>query len=432
VRVAMLTNTYTPHVGGVARSVEAFREELERQGCAVLVVAPEFAGRPDDEPHVVRVPAIQNFNGSDFSFPVPVPIELRARLDRFGPDVLHAHHPFLLGDTALRLAAERQLPVVFTHHTLYERYTHYVPGGSPALARGAIELAVGFANLCDAVVAPSASVAELLAERGVTTPLRVIPTGVDVARFAQGDRTGGRLRHGLPAAAFVVGHVGRLAAEKNLTTLVAALVRLLVARPEAAALVVGEGAERVGMEATFAAAGLAGRVCFAGHLERAALADAYAAMDAFLFTSQTETQGMVLTEAMAAGVPVVGLAAPGVSDVVRDGRNGRLLAADGEPEVVARALAAALDELADRPPPLRASLVAAARATAEELSLARTTAELRALYERVVRAPARATANGARLEASDWQRARRRLAEEWRIVRNVAHALAGLSEERSR
>ena len=221
----MFTNTYTPHVGGVARSVSAFAAAYRARGHAVLVVAPELDGQPADEPGVLRVPAVQHFNGTDFAVPLPVPGLLHAALVDFQPQVVHAHHPFLLGDTALRVAAYRDLPVVFTHHTQYEQYTHYVPGDSPAIRRFVTQLSTDFANLCDCVFAPSESVAAIIRQRGVIAPLQVVPTGVDTAAFAQGD--GAALRESLeiPKTAFLVGHVGRLAKEKNLDFLAEALAR---------------------------------------------------------------------------------------------------------------------------------------------------------------------------------------------------------------
>ena len=117
---------------------------------------------------------------------------------------------------ALRLAASQNVPVVFTHHTMYERDTHYVPGDSPALRRFAVQLTTDFANLCDRVFAPSESVASILRDRGVIAPLDIVPTGVDTARFSQGDGQVLRRELGIPDHAFVVGHIGRLAPEKNL------------------------------------------------------------------------------------------------------------------------------------------------------------------------------------------------------------------------
>jgi len=411
--VLVLTNTFTPHVGGVARSVERFVAEYRRLGHRVLVVAPELGIAPEVEEGVIRVPALVGFTGGDFAVPVPVPGRVAAAVDRFGPHVVHSHHPFLLGDTALRVAAARGLPVVFTHHTLYECYTHYVPGDSPRMKRFAIELAVGYCNLCDAVIAPSESVEELLRERGVTVPIRVIPTGVDLPRFATGDGAAFRAARGIPPEALVVGHVGRLAPEKNLGFLARAVAGFLEARPEARFLVVGDGPARVTVAEELARRGLAERLHEAGVLGGEELVSAYRAMDLFAFASHTETQGMVLAEAMAAGVPVVAVDAPGAREVVRDRENGRLLPADDED-----AFAAALAWVADLRGEARGRLAAAVAETARRFSLERTAADALDLYRYLVRArPA-----PKELESSLWAMARRRLAEEWKIVRNIAAA----------
>lgn len=418
----MFTNTFTPHVGGVARSVAGFTAEHRRCGHRVMVVAPEFEGWDEDETDVLRFPAIQQFSGSDFSVPIPVPGLLAMALEDFAPDVVHSHHPFLLGDTALRVAASRALPVVFTHHTLYERYTHYVPGDSVALRRAAIDLAVGYSNLCDAVIAPSESVRDLLRRRGVAARIEAIPTGVEVEIFAAGERARGRQRHGIPADAFVVGHVGRLAPEKNLDFLARAVARFLVARPEARFLVAGRGPSRDPLAATVTAAGAGDRLHLVGVVEsRAELADVYAAMDVFAFASQSETQGMVLTEAMAAGVPVVAVDASGAREVVHDGVDGRLLPEEDEATFVA-----ALAWVAELSPARREEVLAAVSATAQRFSLRATAERTRALYRELIDGePSRPVAAN-----SPWARARRRFAQELEIWRNVGHA-AGATLERS-
>lgn len=412
--IVMFTNTYAPHVGGVARSVEAFAGAFRRRGHRVLVVAPLFPGVSSDEREVIRFPAVQHFSGSDFSVPVPVPGRVASTLRRFRPEIVHSHHPFLLGDTALRVAASRNLPVVFTHHTLYEEYTHYVPGDSPRLKRFVLDLVSGYCNLCDAVIAPSASIAELLVQREVTAPIEIIPTGVDIRIFAAGDGPSFRKSRGIPSEAFVVGHVGRLAPEKNLDFLAEGVARFLLRHDKGVFLVAGEGAGRETLTSVFAAHGLSHRLILAGVLDRRALADAYGAMDLFAFASHTETQGMVLAEAMAAGVPVVALDAGGVRDIVRDGRNGRLLGEEDR-----EAFAAALTAVADLPMEGRRRFSQGAFETAEEFSLSRTAARTLALYERL----AAVAPSPKDVPASRWNVARRRAAEEWKILRNLAHAV---------
>ena len=423
----MFTNTYFPHVGGVARSVAGFGEEHRRHGHRVLMVAPHFKGEETDEDHVVRVPAIQRWNGSDFSVPMPVPGLVSKALDRFRPDIIHSHHPFLLGDSAVRASAARELPLVFTHHTLYERYTHYVAGEAAALQHAAIDLAVGYCNLCDAVIAPSESIRDLLEERQVQTQIDVIPTGVEVEIFAAGDRRRARERYGIPQDAVVVGHVGRLAPEKNLDFLARSIGRFMADTPSAHVLLAGRGPSlesfretveiRLEPSTRFEAATERGRrFHHVGVLEcRHELADVYAAMDVFAFASTSETQGMVLTEAMAAGVPVTAIDAPGAREVVSDQINGRLLTSDADEEDFAAALA----WVAELGPGQREAMAIALAATARRFSLEFTAAKTRELYRRLLDGPRFADRN-----ASAWRRARHRFAEELRIWRNIGHAAA--------
>lgn len=415
--IVMMTNTYTPHVGGVARSVSAFTEGFRDRGHRVLVVAPVFPDMPADEPDVVRIPAIQNFNGSDFSVVLPVPGQLDEALDAFEPDIIHAHHPFLIGSTAMRVAAGRECPLVFTHHTLYEAYTHYVPGDSTALKRFVVALSTSYANSADQVFAPSESVAGLLHERGVVSPMDVVPTGIDRAAFSGGDRAAGRQRLGIDAGARVIGHVGRLAEEKNLGYLAAALVAAAQQDPAVVCLVVGDGPAGERIDAIFAGADLADRLVRPGALALPALADAYAAMDVFAFASLTETQGLVLAEAMTAGVPVVALDASGAREVV-NGDNGVLLPEDADQTTFARALldwATVTGAARDR---LRQALAE----TATAYSLSSCVDRALALYAArcAERDSHRAPLRDAAREA--WQRNLRRVQAEWAVIRGMARA----------
>ncbi len=153
--ILMVTNTFAPNVSGVARSVTLFTEEYRRRGHRVIVVAPEFDGVPPEEEGVIRLGALRNFAGTEYSVVVAPPLYLARAVDDFRPDIIHAHSPFFLGTTAARLARLRDVPLVFTHHTLYEQYTHYVPGDSPLLKRLVLHRATRYANACDAVFAPS-------------------------------------------------------------------------------------------------------------------------------------------------------------------------------------------------------------------------------------------------------------------------------------
>lgn len=410
--ILILTNTFTPHVGGVARSVQAFTAEYRQRGHRVLIVAPEFAEMPQGEVDVLRIPAIQKFNASDFSVALPIHPQLSDTVDAFRPDIVHAQHPFLLGITALRLARHRGLPLVFTHHTLYEQYTHYVPGDSPALKRFAIELATRYANLCDQVFAPSESIRELLQQRGVTSPIEVVPTGVRLEQFARGDGAGFRRQLGIPEQAWVIGHLGRLAPEKNLEFLAQAVADALRHNRLAHFLVVGTGPSEAAIREVFSRSGLDARLHLVGIQEQQALADALHAMDLFAFASTSETQGMVLTEAMAAGLPVVALDAPGAREVVRDGINGRLLQA-----ATPASFSAALQWLAELPAEQRRVLQQAALATAEAFSMPRSAQKALASFAAL---SSRST-TGAGGEHG-WEEIVGYLKTEWDILKSVAKA----------
>ncbi|HVU34087.1 MAG TPA: glycosyltransferase [Opitutaceae bacterium] len=427
-KICMMTNTYLPHVGGVARSVSTFAHEFIRQGHEVLVVAPTFPGKPlapAREAIVERVPSLHNFNDSDFSVRLPFVAALSDRLERFQADVIHAHHPFLLGDTALRVALNKNVPIVFTHHTRYEDYTHYVPF-SDAMKEIAIELPTQFANLCDGVIAPSESIARLIRRRGVTAPMTVVPTGIDVAAFAAADGARARARHGIPRGALVVGHVGRLAPEKNLGYLAAAVAAFLRARPDARFLVVGDGPARAEFQAVFAEQGVDDRLVLAGKRTGAALREAYRAMDLFAFASRSETQGMVVAEAMAAKLPVVALNATGVREVVGAG-NGVLLPADTPAVDFATALGALAGDA-----PRRTRLARGAAETAAEFSRERSAARVLAFYAEV-----RRDTRARRLlhDLHPWVALIKRLGLEWDLLatrtQTLATAVFGETKERT-
>jgi glycosyltransferase involved in cell wall biosynthesis len=405
-KIAMFTNTYLPHVGGVARSVQTLEEACRARGHEVRVIAPEFEGA-EPSPHVLRVPAIQNFNGSDFCVRLPLPNLIRDFMEDFRPDLIHSHHPFLLGDAALREGWKMKVPVVFTHHTLYERYTHYVPLDSDALKRMAIQLATDYCNLCDTVIAPSESIAALLFDRGVTTPIRTVPTGIDTEAFAQGVGSSFRKRAKIRKETTVIGHVGRLAAEKNLGFLAEALIPCLHERQDTLFLLVGDGDAREEMLSRFSQEGLEDRIHAPGKLTGSDLTDAYAAMDCFAFASQTETQGIVLAEAMAAGNPVVALDGPGVREIVRNGENGLLLPADASPEKFCQALQQIVSL-----PPRRRNMAATARISAEQYDTERCTAEMIACYSELVAAQRRPD----EADSTPWDRLIAGIEIEWELL----------------
>lgn len=414
--IAMFTNLYLPKVGGVAISVKRFSDAYRKRGHNVLIVAPEFPDQPKEETDVVRIPAMHNFNGTDFSVAQPPGSELTRRLDAFQPDLIHSHHPFLLGDSAARTARNRHLPLVYTHHTMYEYYTHYVPGDSQTLRHFVVQLATRYTRFCSLIIAPSESVASILRERGVETPVEVVPTGAAIEDFSSGDRDRGRSLASLDGEAFVIGHVGRLAPEKNLDFLTRAVIQALQKSENSRFLVVGGGKMEEPMQRMVSEAGLTERVVFAGVRKGQELADLYAAMDAFAFSSGSETQGMVLAEALAGGTPVIALDAPGAREVVRDGRNGRLVQHEDEAEF-ARALLD-VQQLSSRE---HEAMQQHAREDAEAFSLDRCVEKALAAYRKMLDSEPYPWAESL----DDWDDLLQAMGREWDIWSN---RVASLSE----
>ena len=356
-RVALFTNNYLPFRGGVTTAVETLRTGLEASGHQAWVFAPasDTAG---DSPGVFRYPSIPAPTYPGFAVPFPCSPRLARVARGLRPDIVHAQHPFLLGVTARRLARRLAVPLVFTYHTRYEKYAHYVPAPERLVAALAVRLACRFADRAELVIAPSACIAETLRARGVRARVAVVPTGVPLDRFCPGGAGAARRALGLTPEALVCLYVGRLDREKSVERVIEAFGLIAGALPQARLLLVGQGshAEALGRQAVASPA--RDRIRLMGGVAREALPAYYRAADLFLFASETETQGLVLAEAHACGLAAVAVRASGVEEVVVDGATGLLTKPD------ARDLAdAAIGLLLD--PARRAAMGVAGRLVAE-------------------------------------------------------------------
>ncbi len=413
VNILKMTNTYKPLVGGLEKSISSFAREFREMGHRVIIVAPEYPGTEPEE-DVIRVPAMQHFNGTDYSVQLPIQGTLADVLGDFVPHIVHTHHPFLIGDTALRIAAKYNVPLVFTHHSLYEENVHYMPGNEAALKRFIVELSTGYANLADHVFAPSESVMLMMKERGVRTPVDVIPTGIYVGQFSSGAGRTFRKNMGIPADAFVVGHIGRLAAEKNLEFLTRAVAAFLKKEPKAHFMVGGGGPLDEAIKAIMAQAGVERRLHMAGLLKGKELARAYHAMDVFVFASQSETQGLVVTEAMASGIPVIAVDSPGVREVVQDRVNGRLLKRENIEDFVS-----ALVWLKKQPALRIKKMKRSCRTTAGEFSMKKCARRAMGVYSSLA---AHQGFSRRKHEDNFWLDTVRSIQAQWGLARNLTNA----------
>ena len=377
-RIGLFTNNYLPFCGGVSISLETLRRGLEARGHAVWIIAPA-ARQAVPDPAVLRYPSVPAATYPEFSLPLPIAPRTSRRVRALGLDVFHAHHPFLLGPVARRLARRAGRPLVFTYHTRYEKYAHYVPLHRRLVEAAAIRLSTAFAASADAVIAPSQAVRQTLAARAVATPVEVIPTGVDVKRFCPGGARAARLALGLAPEDPLLLYVGRLDPEKSIERILTAFTHVQSTVPHARLALVGQGTESGRLQAMARALPAADRITFLSARAHDTLPVCYQAADVFLFASETETQGLVLAEAAACGVAAVSVTGPGCDEVVRDGESGILT----KPEPVALA-DAAISLLVDGE--RRHRMGARAREIAEclfdvRLQIDRTLA----LYERVCR-----------------------------------------------
>ncbi|HLF74210.1 MAG TPA: glycosyltransferase family 4 protein [Anaerolineales bacterium] len=345
-RIAFFTNYYHPVVNGVVRSVASFREILTKQGHSVFLFAQSAHEYKDEEPFIFRYPTLS----LPLQVEVPAVIPVSAFVDQLLPslklDVIHTHHPILLGQTAANKAAELNIPLVFTFHTQYWEYTHYVPILQEAIQeflKHAIHnwLKV-FMRKCQHIVIPSESIKEILIrEYGLEECYTVIPTGTDLTPFLRAD--GGALRQseGWQDDKIIVS-IGRLASEKNWETLLRAAAQVHAQHPDMRLMLIGDGPDRQTLEALAAQLGIAERVTFTGQLAFEQIPTYLKAADLFSFASVTETQGLVTIEAMAAGLPVVAVDASGTHDIVEHGKQGCLV--ENDPNALASAITALLSD----------------------------------------------------------------------------------------
>lgn len=343
--IAQYTNFYHPVVNGVVRSVASYRKALSRLGHNVFVFAQSASDYEDDEPFIFRYPALQLPRLTDIAAAIPIAPYLDRILPALKIDVIHTHHPFLLGQVAANKADELGVPLVFTFHTRYRDYTHYFPLPQDFVQefiKTAVDSWLGdFMERCHHIIVPSESMRQILEEGyGLTEHVTVIPTGIDLAPYSKGDRWAERHRRGWGDEPVLIS-VGRLAPEKNMETLIRAAAEVITFYPDLRVVLVGDGPSRADLEDLTHDLRIAHRVEFLGKVEFDQIPALLQAADLFGFASVTETQGLVTMEALAAGLPVAAVDASGTRDVVVNGITGVLT--DQSSHALARGMLSLLD-----------------------------------------------------------------------------------------
>ena len=363
--ILMLSDVYFPRVNGVSTSIRTCAQWLVRNGHRVTLVAPNYAMDSEQARHdaefgdgfeVLRLPARRIFfDPEDRLIKAAALRSVLPVLAQRRWDAIHIHTPFRAHQLGVRLAHATDTSLVETYHTYFEEYVaHYLPWLPKALLRQFARRASR--RLCDAVdhmIVPSAEMSSILQGYGVRTPATVLPTGIELGEFADGDGPAFRVRHGIPPSRPLLLTVSRLAAEKNIEFLLHVMRALAKDFPDLLFVIAGEGPDAERLGAIARTLGVEQNVHFIGNLDRrSALIDCYRAADVFVFASPTETQGLVLIEAMAVGVPIVSTAVMGTATVLRHAHSALVSPPDvgAFSACVARVL---------REPALRASLAAA-------------------------------------------------------------------------
>ncbi len=336
-KLLLISDVYFPRVNGVSTSIRTFTQQLQKMGHTVHLIAPDYGVTTEDETWITRVPARAiYFDPEDKLMKYGEVLKLSAKLKAMQFDMLHIHTPFIAHYAGLKLAKALNIPAIETYHTFFEDYLHhYLPWIPQFAARGlARMISKKQCNQVDAIVAPSQPMLDVLRSYGVNTLSEVIATGLQEHSFSPADGNAFKVKHGIALERPLLLYVGRVAHEKNIGFLLVMVKLLSEVMPEVLLVITGEGPAVPSLRAAVKAHGIENNVQFIGYLNRETeLNSCYKAADVFVFASKSETQGLVILEAMAQATPVVAIAELGTASILIEGQ-GALISPENESEFV--------------------------------------------------------------------------------------------------
>jgi len=331
VKIGIFTDSYKPYTSGVVTSISTFKEEMTRLGHEVYIFAPSYPNYEDDEENVYRFMAIPSPTNHDYTLAIPVYPGLTMIVKKLKLDIIHVQSPFTMGRVGLHYARKYRIPMLLTYHSRYDQYVHYVPLAQDLAKEVTIKYSSSFCNHCDHIIVPSQDILEIVTDYEVRKPITVIPTGIPLHKFEGGDPQWLRNNYQIPEGNKILLFVGRLTKEKNLFFLIKAFKEVKNRLPNTTLVLTAQGPIEGELKSLSNHLGLSPEdIIFTGALPFDTLVNVYHSSDLFVFSSLSETQGLVLTEAMAAGLPVVAVRASGVQDMVDDGVDGILTNPDSD------------------------------------------------------------------------------------------------------
>lgn len=329
-KILFISDVYFPRINGVSTSINTFVGQFKALGHEVTLIAPEYGVKTKDEAWIKRIPARSiYFDPEDKLMKYGQALDLLGDLRREGYDLVHVHTPFVAHYLGRKLSHLLDVPCVETYHTFFEDYLHhYLPFIPKSFAKSIARfISRRQCNEVSAIIAPSQPMLDVLRQYGVKAKAEVIPTGLQAHSFDEVDGQVFRVKYGIATDRPVALFVGRVAYEKNIGFLLHMMVELIKRQPDALLVIAGEGPAEHSLKAKTNTLNLQDHVQFIGYLDRDTneLNACYRAADVFVFASTTETQGLVLLEAMAQAVPVVAIAELGTKSILIEGQ-GALIA----------------------------------------------------------------------------------------------------------
>ena len=376
-RIGMMADVYKPHVSGITNYISLNKQFLEKRGHEVFVFTFSDIDYADDELNIVRSPGIPLL---DTGYSISLSYTPQAKKLLSTMDVVHVHHPFLSGPLALRYCRPRGLPIVFTNHTRYDLYSQaYLPPMADIIGVAAVQAYLpAFCKACDLVISPSAGMRDVLVGLGVGTPIEVAPNGVDLRPFQNPDSIE-REALGLGAKDVVLIYVGRLGPEKNLHFLLRSFAGVVQAYDHARLVLIGDGPERENLKELITNAKICDCVIFAGMVPYEKVPAYLGIADAFVTASVTEVHPLTVVEAMAAGLPVLGISSPGIGDTIRDDESGYLVPNEDMATFTAKMVRLVRED------EHRRRMGETARQSAAEYDIERTTVLMEEHYQNVIK-----------------------------------------------
>ncbi len=326
-KIGIFTDSYLPYTSGVVKSIEVFHQEFIALGHEVFIFAPNYPNC-SKEAKVFRFVSLPAPTHPGYSLAIPFSIRMKPIIKNLGLDIIHVHSPFLLGRLGARYAKKLKIPLVVTFHTLYEQYAHYVPLSQEMTKDITRKICRDFCNGCDLVITPTNIVARHVKKLGVSSNIQCIPTGIEVNKILSGNALWLRQRYHIGLEKKILLFVGRLGQEKNISFLLETYQKIRQRHQDNCLVLVGEGPEEEKLKKQPRDLGIAEHIIFTGKLPWHEVVHCYCGADIFVFSSLTETQGLVIGEAKAAGTPVVAIKAFGVGEMVEDGVDGFLTRLD--------------------------------------------------------------------------------------------------------